>query len=120
MSQQEMQFENSRQNYESGYEAFPHDSNDFEAGTFNQKIGAPDEDSDKDGMNAHLREHMLNLRIGMAITSLALWLISFFLALAIILNNPVSIMVQSFIFMGLGVFTVLVILANVLVNRKRV
>ncbi len=119
MSQQEMQFENTRRSesgaYESGYGASPHYSNDYEASPYNQKIAGQGEEKSQE--NAHLREHMLNLRVGMAITSLALWMIFFFLAIIVILNHPT---IQPFIYIGLGVFTVFVICANFIVNRKQV
>lgn len=125
MSQQEMHFGNTpyseAKTYDSGYEAFPHDNNDDESIPFSQKIGWQGEQNTPE--NAHLREHRLNLRIGMAITSLALWMIFFFIGLAVILTNPNSLtasVIQPFIIIGLGVFTVLIILANVLINRKKV
>jgi uncharacterized membrane protein (DUF485 family) len=125
VSQQEMQFENTphseTKTYDNGYEAFPHYNNDDESIPFSQKIGWQGEQNTPE--NAHLREHRLNLRIGMAITSLALWMIFFFIGLAIILNNPnnpTASIIQPFIIMGLGVFTVLIILANILINRKKV
>ncbi len=123
MSQQEMQFEHTRHSgsasYDSGYEALPPYSDDFEAGSYQSKIrGQAAEDTDPE--SAHLTMHRLNLRIGMAITSLALWMIFFFGAIAIILNNPTVIVIQALLFVGLGVFTLLVILANILINRKRI
>ncbi len=122
MSQQEMRFENTPHSeakmYDRGYEAFPHYNNDDESIPFSQKIGWQGEQDTPE--NAHLREHRLNLRIGMAITSLALWMIFFFIGIAIILNNPTASIIQPFIIMGLGVFTVLIVLANILINRKKV
>ncbi len=120
MSQQEMQFEHNQQNdtkiYDSGYEAFIHNNTDYEASRFNQKIGS-ERNTPED---AHLREHMLNLRMGMAITSLVFWMIFFFVGIAIILHNPTVNVIQPLVIMGLGVFTVFVILANVLINRKKI
>ena len=122
MSQQEMHYENTPHSeakmYDSGYEAFPHYNNEDESIPFSQKIGWQGEQDIPE--NAHLREHRLNLRIGMAITSLALWMIFFFIGIAIILNNPTASIIPPFIIMGLGVFTVLIILANILINRKKV
>lgn len=120
MSQQEMQFENARQSearsYDGGYEASPYYPNDYEANHYGQKIAG--QDGERTSPNAHLREHMLNLRMGMAITSLVLWMGFFLICMAIILNNPLSNMIQAFVFMGMGVFTIFVIFANVLINRK--
>lgn len=121
MSQQEMQFESTQRSegsYESGYGALPHYSNDYEASPYNQKIAGPEDERTRE--NAHLREHMLNLRMGMAITSLVFWMVFFFVGIGIILSHPTSGLIQALVCIGLGVFTVLVVLANVLVNRKRV
>ncbi len=119
MSQQEIQFENTQQgetgSYDGGYGALPHYGDDYEADHYGQKIAG--QGWERNPQNARLREHMLNLRMGMAITSLVLWMAFFLISIAIFLNSP---MAQPFIFMGLGVFTVLVVLANVLVNRKQV
>lgn len=117
MSQQEMQFGNTppteARTYDGGYEASSHYRNDFEASSFDQKL------AEQKARNEHLREHLLNLRMGMAITSLILWMIFFFIALAIVLRYP-DATVQAFIFTGMGVFTLFVILANVLMNRQQV
>ncbi|HEU5230178.1 MAG TPA: hypothetical protein VFU49_20325 [Ktedonobacteraceae bacterium] len=117
MSQQEMQFGNTppaeAKFYEGGYEASHHYKNDLEARSFDQKLVEQKE------RNAHLREHLLNLRMGMAITSLILWMIFFFCAIAIILNNSGSHIIQAFTFIGMGVFSLFVILANVLMNRQQ-
>ena len=122
MSQQEIQFENTEQSeskrYDSGYGALPHYSNDYEFIPFSQKIGGQEEQTARE--SAHLREHRLNLRMGMAITSLLFWMIFFFSSIAIILKNPTVGVIQPLIIMGLGVFTMLVILANILINRKKV
>jgi len=119
VSQQEMQFENTRQSgarsYDAGYEAPPYYSRDYEANHYGQKIAG-----EGSSQNAHLKEHILNLRMGMAITSLVLWMGFFLISIFILLHNPVSGAIQIFVFMGLGVFTALVILANVLINRKPV
>ena len=121
MSQQEMQFESTQQSesktYDSGYEAFPH-YNDDAFPPFSQKIAGQEEQNARE--SAHLREHRLNLRMGMAITSLVFWMIFFFSSIAIILKNPMVSIIQPLIIMGLGVFTVLVILANILINRKKI
>ena len=117
MSQQEMQFGSTppaeARFYEGGYEASSHYKNDLEATSFDQKLAEQKE------RNAHLREHLLNLRMGMAITSLILWMIFFFCAIAIILNNSGSHVIQAFTFIGMGVFSLFVILANVLMNRQQ-
>src|SRR2546421_10531563 len=77
VSQQEMQFESTQQSesktYDSGYEAFPHYNNDYAFPPFNQKIAGQEEQNARE--SAHLREHILNLRMGMAITSLVFWMI---------------------------------------------
>lgn len=117
MSQQEMQFGNvspaEARAYDGGYEATAHYRNDFEASSFDQKL------TEQKERDAHLREHLLNLRMGMAITSLILWMIFFFVAIAIILHYP-GPAVQDFTFIGMGVFSLFVILANVLMNRQQV
>src|ERR1700730_16378156 len=109
-----MQFENSQQkgSYDSGYGASPQHSNDYEPTpfTFGQKIAQDTPES------AHLREHRLNIRMGMAIISLVLWMVFFFISISIILQNPI---IQPIMVTGLSVFTVLVILANILINRKK-
>lgn len=117
MSQQEMQFSNTppteAKAYDGGYEASSHFRNDYEASSFDQKLGV------QKVRDAHLREHLLNLRMGMVITSLILWMIFFFCAIAILLRFPGSA-IQDFTFMGMGVFSLFVILANVLMNRQQV
>jgi len=117
-----MQFDTPQQGeaktYNSGYEAYPHYNNDYGSMPFGQKIGEQEEQSAHE--SAHLREHRLNLRMGMAITSLVFWMMFFFICIAVILKNPMVSMIQPLIIMGLGVFTILVILANVLINRKKV
>jgi len=122
VSQQEMQFESTQQSesktYDSGYESFPHYNNDYESTLFSQKIAGQEEQNARE--SAHLREHRLNLRMGMAITSLVFWMIFFFSSITIILKNPMVTAIQPLIILGLGVFTVLVILANILINRKKV
>jgi hypothetical protein len=122
VSQQEMQFENPRQSetrsYDGGYEASPYYPHDYEANHYGQKIGG--QGGEGHSPNAHLKEHMLNLRMGMAITSLVLWMGFFLIGLFILTDGHVSGAVQLFVFMGMTVFTVLVILANVLINRKPV
>src|SRR5579885_3832692 len=116
MSQQEMQFSNippaEAKAYDGGYEASSHYRNDYEASSFDQKLNAQKE------RDAHLRELLLNLRMGMAITALVLWMIFFFVALAIILHYSEAV-VQAFTFIGMGVFSLFVILANVIMNRQR-
>jgi len=76
VSQQEMQFESTQQSesktYDSGYESFPHYNNDYAFPPFNQKIAEQEEQNARE--SAHLREHRLNLRMGMAITSLVFWM----------------------------------------------
>jgi hypothetical protein len=120
MSQQEMQFESVRQSearsYDGGYEASPYSANDYDADHYGQKIAG--DAGERISQNAHLREHMLNLRMGMAITSLVLWMCFFLISLFILLSNPVPSIIQPFIIIGMCVFTILVILANVLINRK--
>ncbi len=116
MSQQEMQFGNTPpaeiRSYDGGYEVTPLIRHDYEASSFDQKL------SEQKERDAHLREHLLNLRMGMAITSLVLWMIFFFVALAIILHYSEAV-VQAFTFIGMGVFSLFVILANVIMNRQR-
>jgi hypothetical protein len=122
MSQQEMRFESNQQEepktYNNGYEAYPHYNNDYGSLPFNQKITGEGEQISAE--SAHLREHRLNLRIGMAITSLTFWMIFFFAGIAIILSHPTIYGIEPLFIVGLGVFTVLVILANILINRKRI
>ena len=122
MSQQEIQFDTPQQNeakaYNIGYGASPHYSNEYESISFSQKIGGEEEQNERE--SAHLREHRLNLRIGMAITSLVLWMIFFFSSIAIILKNPTISVIRPLIVIGLGTFTVLVVLANILINRKKI
>jgi hypothetical protein len=119
MSQQEIQFENTRQSetrsYDGGYEASPQYGNDYDANYYGQKIGG--QGWERNSPNARLREHMLNLRMGMAITSLVLWMGFFLMGVAIFLNSPAA---KPFIIVGLVIFTILVVLANVLINRKPV
>ena len=99
MSQQEMQFENPQQvrtgAYDGAYEAFPRD---YEASHYNQKLTEPTMQRTRE--NDHLREHQLNLRMGMAVVSLILWLVLFFISLAVLLHNQTPSIVQPFIFMG--------------------
>lgn len=117
MSQQEMQFGNippaEAKAYDGGYEASSHYRNDYEASSFDQKLTA------QKAKDAHLREHLLNLRMGMAITSLILWMIFFFCAIAILLRFPESA-IQDFTYLGMGGFSFFVILANVLMNRQQI
>jgi hypothetical protein len=118
MSQQEMQFENVQPgetgSYDSGYEAFPRRNSDYEASHYKISVGGVQSPPD----DAHLREHRLNLRMGMAVISLIFWMGLFLISLAILLNNPTRGIIQLFVFMGVGIFTVFVIFANILINRK--
>lgn len=119
MSQQEVQFENTQQgeagSYHGGYDGLPYYTNDYQTNHDDQKITG--QGGEKPSPNTHLREHMLNLRMGMAVTSLVLWMGFFLISIAILINSPN--IVQPFIYIGLAVFTILVVLANVLINRKQ-
>jgi hypothetical protein len=120
MSQQEMQFGDRQQNeqkaYNSGYEAFPPDYHDYEFNSFNQKIAGQQEAPE----SAHLREHRLNLRMGMAIVSLVFWMGFFLIGIALILNNLTVAAIPPIVFIGILAFTVLIIFANILINRKKI
>jgi hypothetical protein len=122
MAQQGMQFEDARQSeeksksYESGYEVPPSYSNDYDTSSYNQKITGQGKQNSSD--NVELRKHVLNLRMGMAITSLVLWIGLFLIALSVLYNTSIPFLIQPFTIIGMIVFTIMVIFANLMLNRK--
>ena len=70
-----------------------------------------------DGINPTF---MMQMRLGLIIVSLILWVIVFFGSLWAITRIPadLSFVLYPMVFLGLGVFTILVALSNILFRRR--
>lgn len=64
---------------------------------------------------------MMQMRLGLIIVSLILWVIVFFGAIWVIVKIPgnMAFVIYPMLFLGLAVFTVLAVLGNMLFARKR-
>ena len=71
----------------------------------------------EDGINPTF---LMQMRLGLIIVSLILWVIVFFGSIWTITHIPVglSFILDPLVFLGLGVFTLLVALSNVLFRRR--
>lgn len=70
-----------------------------------------------DGVNPTF---MMQMRLGLIIVSLILWVMVFFGSIWAIIRIPagLSFVLYPLVFLGLGVFTLLVVISNVLFRRR--
>lgn len=70
-----------------------------------------------DGINPTF---MMQMRLGLIIVSLILWVIVFFGSIWAITRIPagLSFVLYPMVFLGLGIFTILVVLSNMLFRRR--